>query len=244
MTTETLDATGMDREQLLEMLRESGVLEELKDELRADGPMNPFSGAGADSGVDMGAGLGSGGFPWQYWRKRDGRIITGPEPRETLYRTYQRKGYTPLPQYGRLPTPGSPVPCCTNKFMRTDQYHVLFVNGGAKEFPLNQILAAGWHLKPPVVHGKTVKFPQLKGVEIDEVQCDECDKPIWGVKGSSTIVQGLRQHCKAVHNFNRREVDDMLYRVGYYTEAPKSSPRNRQRRNEVVTTVGDDEEEE
>ena len=76
------------------------------------------------------------------------------------------------------------------------------------------------------------------------MQCDECDKPIWGVKGSSTIVQGLRQHCKAVHNFNRREVDDMLYRVGYYTEAPKSSPRNRQRRNEVVTTVGDGEEEE
>lgn len=242
MTTETLDATGLSREELLEMLRDSGVLDDLKDELRAEGPMNPF--AGTDEGADaLQAGLGSGGFPWQYWRKKDGRIITGPEPRETLYRTYQRKGYTPLSQYGLLPTPGSAVPCCPKKFMRTEQYHVLMARGGAKEFPIDQIINAGWHVKPPVIHGKTIKFPQLKGVAVEEVQCDECDKPFWGVKDSRTIVQSLRQHCQASHGFNRREVDDMLYRVGYYTEAPKSAPRGRQRRNEVQTVTGEGEEE-
>lgn len=228
MTTETLDATGLNREDLLEMLRESGVLEELKDELRADMPSNAF--ANVDDGADgMQAGLGSGGFPWQYWRRKDGRIITGPEPRETLFRTYQRKGYTPLPEYGLLPTPGSPVPCCPKRFMRTEQFHVLMARGGAKEFPIAQIINAGWHKKPPIIHGKAIKFPQLKGLIIEEVQCDECDKPFWEVKGTNVIVGQLRQHARAVHNFNRREIDDMLYRIGYYSEAPKAAPRARQR---------------
>ena len=238
MTTETLDARGLTREELLDLVRESGVLEELKDELRADAPMNAF--ANSDEGADsLQAGMGSGGFPWQYWRKKDGRIITGPEPRETLYRTYERKGYRPLPEYGLLPTPGSPVPCCRNKFMRTEQFHVLLARGGAKEFPIEQIIAAGWHLKPPVIHGKVIKFPQLKGVVIEQADCDECDKPFYGVAGSRSVVQAMRQHCNARHGFNRREVDEMLYRIGYLQETPKTVPGPRQRGKKVEATVED-----
>lgn len=237
MTTETIDATGLTREQLLDLVRDSGILEDLKDELRADAPMNAF--ANSDEGADqLQAGMGSGGFPWQYWRRRDGRIITGPEPRETLYATYQRKGYTPLPQYGLLPTPGSMVPCCRGKFMRTEQFHVLLARGGAKEMSIDQIITAGWHIRPPVIHGKAIKFPQLKGIEIDQVECDECDKPFWGVRGSRSIITALRQHCNARHGFNRREVDDMLYRIGYLNEAPKARPGPRQRQRTPVLTEG------
>src|SRR3990167_2156819 len=164
----------MTREDLLQLVRESGVLEELADEVRSIGPAHQF--AADDEGfVRLEQGLGSGGFPWNYWRKKDGTVITGPEPRETLYPIYQRKGYTHMPQYGALPTPGSPLPCCRG-FMRTDQFHVLLAKGGAKEMSLSQILAAGWHLKPPVIHGKPATFPQLKGIAIEDVEGDECGK--------------------------------------------------------------------
>ena len=241
MTTETLDARGLSREELLEFVRESGVMEELKDELRADSPVNPF--ASADESADaLQAGMGSGGFPWQYWRKKDGRIITGPEPRETLYATYQRKGYKPLPEYGFLPTPGSATPCCKGKFMRTEQFHVLLARGGAKEFPIEQIIAAGWHITPPVIHGTVIKFPQLRNIVIEQADCDECDKPFYGVAGSRTVITSMRQHCNARHGFNRREVDDMLYRIGYLTEAPKARPQSRQRATKQESVIGADEE--
>lgn len=216
------------REDLLKMVRESGILEELADEVRATGPAHQF--ASDDEGfVQLEQGLGSGGFPWNYWRKRDGTIITGPEPRETLFRTYQRKGYEHLPQYGPLATPGSPLPCCRG-FMRTDQFHVLLARGGAKELSVQQVLAAGWHRNPPVVHGKTIVFPQLEGLEIENVECDECDKPFAGIAGTNRVVNGLRQHCQAVHGFGRREVDEMLYRIGYLNDAPRGAPLRRRGR--------------
>lgn len=207
------------KEQMLEWMRESGILEELKADLQQQNTFN-------EDAMDFAAGIGSGGFPWQYWKKGDGRIITGPEPRETMYRIYQAKGYQPLPQYGKLPTPGSPLPCCKG-FMRTSQYHVILARGGAKEFPLEQIIQAGWHVTPPIVHGQAITFPQVEGREIESIACDECDKPIYGLKGTPQIVQTLRQHAKAVHSFARREVDEMLWRIGYYTER-KAQPITQQ----------------
>ena len=92
---------------------------------------------------------------------------------------------------------------------------------------MSQILAAGWHLKPPVIHGKPVTFPQLKGIAIEDVECDECDKRISGKVGTNQIVSHLRQHGKAVHGFSRRDVDEMLYRIGYLSEEPRKAPVRR-----------------
>ena len=229
MTTEIQAPAGISREEMIEWVRESGLLDELAGELRESmGPANQF--LNADEGLDrLEQGIGSGGFPWMYWRKTDGSVITGPEPRETMYRIYISKGYTPLPTYGLLPTPGSPMPCCRGKFMRTEQFHVLLARGGAKELSIQQVIAAGWHERPPVVHGKKVTFPQLKGLVIEHVECDECDKNFYGQSGTNQIIQALRQHCRAAHEFNRREVDEMLYRIGYLTEEPKKTPVRRRR---------------
>lgn len=222
-----LPGVGDSKEEILEYLRDSGMLDVLREELAAE-PSNPFAEAGADGVVEFGAGIGSGGFPWMYWRKADGRIITGPEPRETMYAIYQRKGFKPLRQYGLLPTPGSPVPCCKGKFMRTEQFHCLLARDGAKEFPLEQILRAGWHVNPPVVHGKAVTFPQLAGRNVEQADCDECDRAIYGLEGTNEVVATLRQHAKAAHGLNRRDVDEMLWRTGYYKERKPERPSPRQ----------------
>lgn len=200
------------KEEVLAYLTESGMLDVLREEL-AMTPNNQFAEVNSEGVVEFSQGMGTGGFPWIYWKKADGRVITGPERRETMYPIYIRKGFTPMEKYGLLPTPGSPVPCCKGKFMRTDQFHVLLARGGAKEMSLEQIVYAGWHENPPVIHGQTIEFPQLKGKHIDKVECDECDKPIYGVKGR--LIATLRQHCKAVHGLARRDVEEMLNRVGY-----------------------------
>lgn len=221
MTTEQLSA-----EDLRRLIRESGLLEEMREELMDSMPVNAFQ-PDEEGMANLEAGMGGGGFPWQYWKRRDGRVITGPEPRETMYQIYAKKGYVPLPQYGKLPTPGSPVPCCPNLKMKENQFHVLLARGGAKELSIQQVISAGWDVNPPHVHGKRIDFPQLESVEIDRIQCDECDKDIVGVRGTNQVIQALRQHAKSVHGFARRDVDEMLYRIGYYSEAPRKAPVRR-----------------
>ena len=221
MTTEQLSPEDIRR-----LVRESGILDEMREELMDSMPVNAFQ-PDQEGMANLEAGMGGGGFPWQYWKRRDGRVITGPEPRETMYQIYMRKGYTPLPGYGKLPTPGSQVPCCPNLKMKENQFHVLLAHGGAKEMAIAQIITAGWDIKPPVVHGKAVEFPQLKGVTIERIECDECDKPIAGVKGTNQVMTALRQHGKAAHGFARRDVDEMLYRIGYLQDEPRKAPVRR-----------------
>lgn len=203
---------GMTMGDLKDLIRESGVLDEFKAELSQEGPSEY-----RESADEMAAGLGSGGFPWAYWRKKDGRIITGPHPdyTETLLRTYWRKGYEVLPQYGKLPPPGAATPCCPNIQMKNQQFHVLMAHGGAKEMAPIQVVNAGWHLNPPVVHGKTITFPQLNGLNIESIECDECDKPVYGIvdRKQRGVVMILRQHCEVAHKFTRRDVDEMLARI-------------------------------
>lgn len=227
MTTEALPE-GMTRESLVEFLRDSGLLDELKSDLLAEMPSSRFI-PDKDGMDQLEGGMGSGGFPWQYWKRLDGRIILGPEPRETLYQIYMRKGYTPLPQYGLLPTPGSRVPCCPNLTMKDHPYHVLMARGGAKEMAVQELVNAGWHLKPQVVHGKKIVFPQLKGVKIEDITCPECDKPIHGIAGTNQVMQVMRQHGRAAHDFSRRDTDEALYAIGYLREEPINLPRRRSR---------------
>ena len=226
MTTEQLQ--GLTTDDLRRMIRESGLMDEMRDELMDSMPVNQFQ-SDQEGMANLEAGMGGGGFPWQYWKRRDGRVITGPEPRETMYQIYAKKGYIPLPQYGKLPTPGSPVSCCPHLRMKEHQFHVLLAHDGAKEMAISQIIAADWDINPPTVHGKKIIFPQMKGVAIERIECDECDKTIAGLGGTNQVVSTLRQHAKSAHGFSRRDVDEMLYRIGYLSDEPRKAPV-RQRR--------------
>lgn len=233
--------------QALEILKASGALDQLKADLSSElseemARSGRFTGESMD--IEEG-GLGSGGFPWHYWKRNDGRVITGPEPRETLHVIYKRKGYVELAQYGNLPSPGAPVPCCRHLQQKDHQFHVLMANGGAKELSIDQIINAGWHEKPPVVHGRTIRFPQLEDVVIETVECPECDKPIYGVEGTNQIIVRMRQHARSAHGWTRKETSEALVEAGYLDAMPTTVRRTLSRKTQAAINkapVDDDEE--
>lgn len=51
-----------------------------------------------------------------------------------------------------------------------DPYRPILELGGAKEFPVDQVLALNWHRKPPKGFTRN-DFPQLEGVTLSDVQC-------------------------------------------------------------------------
>lgn len=48
--------------------------------------------------------------------------------------------------------------------------------GGAKEFPVAQILEHMWQWNPPVIDGEVIEFPQLEGVDYADIVCAFCGK--------------------------------------------------------------------
>lgn len=119
--------------------------------------------------------------PWGYWRKPDGWIVTGQFSAHE-YIGKQRRGFRPFENGPRF---------VMTETYRRQGFRPFLEAGLAKEFPLAQILEAGWHRKPPVVNGKPVVFPQIRrdaegrvlvpnsdGVDepLDEQTCPVCRK--------------------------------------------------------------------
>ena len=63
--------------------------------------------------------------------------------------------------------------------------------GGAKEFPVSQIIAMHWDIRPPY---RGVTFPQLRGAEVTNYQCPECSRGPFSGLTSRAAAELLRQH--------------------------------------------------
>lgn len=120
------------------------------------------------SKADLGEGAMADSAQYGYWRKPDGWITTsGVWP--TNYIKKARQGWAALDrEYGTF------LDETKEWSIRKDPYRRLLERGGAKEFPVDQILELGWHRDPPRVKGRAVHFPQLTGVETEDVQCLYC----------------------------------------------------------------------
>ena len=132
-----------------------------------------------------------------YWRRPDGWLIAGPGwPQEYTKRI--RNGWQHLSQYGSF-TPGrQSVDARGIPFDAAHEgWRVLFQKGGAKEFPLEQIVAHGWHIRPPY---REVSFPQLEGVEIEVMDCPECEcMPFY-------MPRDLATHLRIRHDYRRQDI--------------------------------------
>ena len=69
-----------------------------------------------------------------------------------------------------------------------EPWRLLFQRGGAKEFPVEQIVTNHWHLMPPY---REATFPQIEGLHIHDFQCPECyERPV--------VFSSLNQRLAAV----------------------------------------------
>ena len=135
-----------------------------------------------------------------YYRKKNGWVTTGPTT-DSNRADFEYMGHTFLAQYGQFKN----VDDLTherdingvgwNSFK--EPWRRLFQLGGAKEFPLDQIIAYHWHIKPPY---REVNFPQAKGVKIYDLFCPECDNGIFSSLNEADAARMLRQHLMSKIN--------------------------------------------
>lgn len=71
-----------------------------------------------------------------------------------------------------------------------EQWRIIFQRGGAHEFPVDQVVAFGWHLRPPY---REVTFPQMQGVAVFDLPCPECSR-VFSSLVERQVAQFLRQH--------------------------------------------------
>ena len=123
-----------------------------------------------------------------YYRQPNGWItVAAVTDLEEL--KYRREGWEPLPQYGRFQM--------AHEYAADHPLEALFMQGGAHELPIDQVIESGFHLNPPVVPScrqlltqnharhdaacmrgaRPVDFPQLEGWDGESFQCRFCDRP-------------------------------------------------------------------
>lgn len=161
---------------------------------------------------------GTGGWPWMYWRRPPegdmaGWIVIGPggeTPRghrnTDVYNFYRKLGFEPLDQYGYIPPPTSPN--------AAHDFAEFIRRGGAKEFPLSQILAFKWHLNPPV---RGAVFPQYEAVkeEVQHAVCPQCPFDLYAPPEDRSLGNRLFEHLWSVHEFDPEKAEAFCHRQGF-----------------------------
>lgn len=146
-----------------------------------------------------------------YYRQPNGWITVSPNTAlEEL--KYRREGWEPLAEYGSVEM--------ATEYMVDHPLEVLFMNGGAKELPREQIIGMALHLNPPLIpvcrmplhqnhkrHDATcwqgaeaVEFPQLNGDIPAGFDCRFCDRPLFPTE------QARRQHEGVSHKQEKGEI--------------------------------------
>lgn len=112
-------------------------------------------------------------FKYSYWRRKDGYITIAPSW-AVEYMMNVKTGMQPLDAYGEFTLSRSPS-------QNFDAHHengwrVILANGGAKEFPVEQIREYGWDKKAPLgLDAKPLDlFPQLVGEDLTRFKCAHC----------------------------------------------------------------------
>jgi hypothetical protein len=165
-----------------------------------------------------------------YWRKADGWITVGPNaqlgvdgrPLTAQSETKKRYGWEPLIQYsftdrvsdktGQRDT----IELTADRLGTPDKFYWFFVNGGAPLFPIDQIVAYHWHIKPPFGLPKTV-FPQLDEYDVPEPHyCPAC-APGSPIKNSPEEVV---KHLMVQHQMNLQQVRELQTATGSFRDQP------------------------
>lgn len=150
-----------------------------------------------------------------YYRRVDGWIcVSSTHPINRL--NFETKGMVYLGDYGdfKLGTRhGKPQ----EKDRRgaswnpaDEQFRLIFQHEGAKEFAAEQIIAFNWHLTPPY---REISFPQLKGLEIFDLQCPECSDVVFSSLVEQQAIFNLRAHLtsrmRETHSYSVTDLTEL-----------------------------------
>jgi hypothetical protein len=115
------------------------------------------------------------------------------------------KGFVPLQQYGFVSPQDIALPYGA-RYEDEGQARsyrawstILLAPGGPEEFPVDQLIAYRWY-DPEVCPVPTARFPQLVGVTITRVWCEECST-VYYHKPTH-----LARHLRTVHQYDRADV--------------------------------------
>ena len=136
-----------------------------------------------------------------YYRRPDGWIITGGIW-STFRRDFEFKGCQFLPQYGAFTIDsvwGTPNKDARSMPFNTaaEPWRIIFQKGGAKEFPVEQIIGFRWHINAPYAE---VTFPQMEGIEVHDLWCPECEDTVFSALTERGAVDQLRRHLTSGRN--------------------------------------------
>lgn len=174
-------------------------------------------------------GKGQSGLPWTYYKKPDGWVTCAPGGAastgsysgiraQTAFDSYIKKGFKHLYQYGDgsiTEPPGG-----TRRFGPGHEFVRLLNAGGAKEFPVEQVLAYKWHIRPPVP-GVTFPTYEVAKDHVLHFECpDDCNFDLFAldtdVKSQRTALTHLRQQKNdGRHAYPRREAMAALEDQGF-----------------------------
>src|SRR3990167_1920144 len=151
-----------------------------------------------------------------YYRQPNGWIkVSVVSTMEKLH--YMEEGWQQLSQYGTFDM--------TSGYTADHPLELLFMHGGAKELPVDQVIAMGFHFKPPKIprcrkaidqqHKKhklscwpaiPVEFPQLQDVDCQEWLCvfDTCPRSVAGDGFSTEKVKN--KHESIMHKTEKDSI--------------------------------------
>lgn len=164
-----------------------------------------------------------------YRRKSDGWILTAGAW-QSMKADMEFKGLEYLPKYGVF-TYGTPWGD-TNKDRTGRDFNVLSepwrlifqTPGGADEFPVSQIIAYRWHIRPPY---REVKFTQLQGLEVFDYFCPECENGIFSAVDQQDAMEQLRTHLTSRTNESHSYRPEDLRALGAELGIDFFAPRRR-----------------
>jgi len=138
---------------------------------------------------------GPAGYPWQYYRR--------PERPNDPY------GVAPIPSEVYRMGPGA------------DFINIL-KNGGAKEFPISQVLTLKWHLKCPVPGTRFEATEKaIQEGKVKRFVCPDCDLELWfeHTDNETPLVCFRHMRAKRVpddgrHGISRSEAREVMNEIG------------------------------
>jgi hypothetical protein len=146
-----------------------------------------------------------------YWRRPDdgterARWITTGQNNASAFMHNARKGMVPLLEYGVF-TPSGKARDKNGVIWDSlgERWRLIFQMGGAKEFPASQVIAYRWHIVPPY---RGVEFSQIEGMDIEIIECPECDKGVFSQP------YDLGQHLRLGHAWTPAELREYGREIG------------------------------